>query len=204
MNSYLTARNLSSAAIAVLLTAALWGEVRIYYYYDPINDSFTFTNQCSDRRDCKPLFEDKGAVTHKKGFTYRPGVEGKYDTVIQKAADKFGVDFHLIKCVIKAESQFDHDARSSKGARGLMQLMPDTAKLLGVDNANDPEQNIMGGARYLRDMLKRFKNTDKALAAYNAGPAAVVYYEGIPPFKETQGYVAKIKRYYNEYTGKDL
>jgi hypothetical protein len=204
MNSYRTARNLSSALAALLLTAALWGEVTIYYYYDPLNDSFTFTNQCSDRRDCKPLFEQKGTVIHKKGFTYRPGVEGKYDTVIQKAADKYGIDFHLIKCVIKAESQFDHDARSSKGAQGLMQLMPDTAKLLGVTDANDPEQNIMGGARYLRDMLKRFKNTEKALAAYNAGPAAVVYYEGIPPFKETQGYITKIRKFYNEYTGKDL
>ncbi|HOW50620.1 MAG TPA: lytic transglycosylase domain-containing protein [bacterium] len=186
------------------MTAALWSGVTIYYYYDPLNDSYTFTNQCSDRRDCKPLFEQKGTVTHKKGFTYRPGVEGKYDDLIRKAAGQYGLDFHLIKCVIKAESQFDHDARSSKGAQGLMQLMPDTARVLGVKNADDPEQNIMGGARYLRDMLKKFKSTEKALAAYNAGPAAVIYYEGIPPFKETQGYITKIRRFYNEYTGKDL
>ncbi len=204
MNSYRTEKSLSSVLCALLLTAALQGEVRIYYYYDPLNDSFTFTNQCSDRRDCKPLFEEKGTVIHKKSFAYRPGIEGKYDPLIARAADKYGLDFHLVKSVIKAESQFDHDARSSKGAQGLMQLMPDTAKILGVKNAYDPEQNILGGARYLRDMLKRFKSAEKALAAYNAGPAAVVYYEGVPPFKETQGYVAKIKRYYNEYTGKDL
>jgi hypothetical protein len=203
MNGSRIEKNLLSALLVLILSALLGGGVKIYYYYDPLNDSFTFTNQCSDRRDCKPLFEEKGTVAHKKGYRLLPGDEGKYDAFIRKAADKYALDFDLIKSVIKAESQFDRDAHSSKGARGLMQLMPDTAKLLGVADAFDPEQNIMGGSRYLRDMLKKFKDTEKALAAYNAGPAAVVYYEGIPPYKETQCYVTKIKRFYNEYTGKN-
>ncbi len=173
----------------------------IYYYYDPINDSYTFTNMCPDLRACKPLFVSKGAVHHRKG--YRPA-EQRYDDLIRRAADEFGVDFHLIKSVVKAESQFDPDAKSSKGAMGLMQLMPDTAKLLGVRNAYDPGENIRGGTKYLRDMLRKFGSVEKALAAYNAGPAAVVYYNGVPPFRETQDYLAKIQRFYQEYTGKRL
>ncbi len=173
----------------------------IYYYYDPLNDSYTFTNMCSDLRLCKPLFVTKGEVRHRSG--YRPR-EQQYDDLIRRASEEFGLDFHLIKSVVKAESQFDRDAKSTKGALGLMQLMPDTAKMLGVKNAFDPAENIRGGARYLRDMLRKFGTIEKALAAYNAGPAAVVYYEGIPPFRETQDYIAKIRKFYTEYTGKTL
>lgn len=183
---------------------SLTAQAKIYYYYDPINDSYTFTNMCSDLRLCKPLFEEKGPVIHKKNFAYSSAIEQRYDHLIRKAADALGLDFDLVKSVIKAESQFDANARSSKGAQGLMQLMPDTARMLGVKNAYDPEQNILGGARYLRDMLKKFKNTDKALAAYNAGPAAVVYHDGVPPYQETKNYLVKIRRFYREYTGRDL
>ena len=193
-----------------LLLALLWssalaaGGTTIYYYYDLINDSYTFTNMCNDLRLCKPLFVEKGPVSHRKGYAYRPAIEGKYDDLIRKAADAHGLDFHLVKSVVKAESQFDSGARSAKGAMGLMQLMPDTARVLGVKDAYDPEQNIRGGAKYLRDMLRKFGAVEKALAAYNAGPAAVVYYEGVPPFRETQDYIAKIRRFYTEYTGKSL
>lgn len=182
-------------------TTLLAGETKIYYYYDPLNDSYTFTNMCSDFRICKPLFVEKGTVMHRKGYRAE---EKRYDDIIRQAADEFGIDFYLIKSVMKAESQFDPEARSTKGAMGLMQLMPDTAKILGVKNPYDPAQNIRGGTRYLHDMIRKFGSIEKALAAYNAGPAAVVYYNGVPPFKETQEYITKVRRFYNEYTGRQL
>lgn len=178
--------------------------VSIYYLYDPISDRYTFTNQCSDYRACKPLYKSKGEVKHQKTFRLKPGKENGFDELIQKASVRHGVDFHLIKSVIFAESMFDIKAVSSAGARGLMQLMPDTAKELGVSDSFDPEQNIMGGAKYLKFLLKKFKNTRNALAGYNAGPAAVVYYNGVPPFDETTAYVEKVSNFYKNYTGKEL
>lgn len=190
---------------AILISGSLAGDsVRIYYLYDPISDRYTFTNQCNDYRSCKPLYVARGEVKHKKGFKLKPEKENGFDEIIQKASIKHGVDFHLIKSVIMAESLFDIKAVSSAGARGLMQLMPDTAKELGVADSFDPEQNIMGGTKYLGKLLKKFKSTKNALAGYNAGPAAVVYYNGVPPFNETTNYVEKVSTFYKNYTGKEL
>ena len=178
--------------------------VKIYFLYDPLSDRYTFTNQCSDLRSCKPLYVTKGEVKHKAGYKINPGRENRYDEIIRRASEKHGVDFFLIKSVIKAESLFDPKAVSSAGAKGLMQLMPDTATEVGVNNVFDAEQNIMGGTKYLKKLMKRFKNNAKsAVAGYNAGPAAVVYYDGVPPFDETMNYVDKIHGFYKIYTGKE-
>lgn len=120
----------------------------------------------------------------------------KLDAIFQKAADTYGVDVELLKAMAKAESGFDPNATSKAGAMGVMQLMPATAKSLGVTDAYDPEQNIMGGAKYIASLLEQYDgNVSYALAAYNAGSGNVAKYGGIPPFEETQNYVAKILGY---------
>lgn len=119
-----------------------------------------------------------------------------YDSLIESAAAKYGVDSALAKAVVKAESGFNPNAVSSAGARGLMQLMPSTAAGLGVTDAFDPQQNVEAGVRYLRGQLDRFGgNESLALAAYNAGPGNVMKYGGVPPFTETQNYVKKVLSY---------
>ncbi len=113
--------------------------------------------------------------------------------IISEVSAKHGVNEKLVRALIKQESGFNPTVVSKAGAEGLMQLMPETAKALGVADAKDPVQNVDGGVRYLKSMMKKYKgNLLLALAAYNAGPGAVDKYGGVPPYKETQNYVKNI------------
>lgn len=124
----------------------------------------------------------------------------KYDDIIKKAQKKFGVEFSLIKAVIHVESDFNPRAVSKKGAKGLMQIMPDNYKMLSVTDPFNPSQNIMGGTRYLQRLLKRYEyKLPLVLAAYNAGPVVVDKYQRIPPYKETREYVKKVMKTYSRY-----
>lgn len=146
-----------------------------------------------------------GGNSDVKADTSKPAVEAKLNPApfdltetVKAASGTYQLDPDLVTSVIRAESGFNVRARSPKGAQGLMQLMPQTATQLGVQNAYDPQANVQAGTRYLRELLERY-NFDliKALAAYNAGPERIDQYHGVPPYYETRAYVARIVRDFN-------
>jgi hypothetical protein len=142
-------------------------------------------------------------ILKEKRILFRPDIDvGKFDQIITSAADKYKIDSALIKAVIKAESNFNHQAISPVGARGLMQLMPATASHLQVEDTFHPGKNIEGGTRYLRYLLNVYQgNLSLALAAYNAGEGAVAKYNNrIPPFRETQNYVIRVLNFYKIFS----
>jgi len=127
-----------------------------------------------------------------------------YQGIIVQVAGRYEVDPYLVRAIIFAESGFNPRAKSKKGARGLMQLMPSTAKALGIQNIYDPRENIDGGVRYFRSLLDRFDGDVRlALAAYNAGSRHVRNYEGIPPFKATKRYIKKVLKFHEIYKMKN-
>lgn len=164
----------------------------IYRYVDP-SGVIHFTNVPTNKRFTIFIRENNVSTTTEDFY--------RFDRIILRAADKYDVEFELIKAIIKVESDFNSLAVSSKGARGLMQLMPGTAKELRVRHSFDPEENIDGGTKYFKSLLGYFKdNLTLALAAYNAGKDAVIKNnKQIPPYNETREYVKKVLRYFSIY-----
>ncbi len=174
-------------------------EAGIYCYVDQYG-VLHFSNVPTDCRYKPYKTYSRPRVLIRKRRSTRVVDESYYDGHIKKASLKYGVDFALLKAVIKAESNFDPYAVSPKGAEGLMQLMPQTSRLMKVRNPFNPIENIFAGTRYLRMLIKQFNNNlIFALAAYNAGPDTVMYYGGIPPFPETQNYVKRVLKYFRNY-----
>ncbi len=178
-------------AFSISLALGLPGVRADIYRYRDENGVWHFTNIKSDARYRLYIKTPKqGLASYIK----------KYEDIIAQASRRFGVEKSLIKAVIKAESDFDHRAVSRKGAQGLMQLMPETARVLAVSNPFDPYENILGGTRYLSLLLKKFGNDKrKALAAYNAGPERVEQNGGVPPIAETRAFVERVLEYYRQY-----
>jgi hypothetical protein len=129
----------------------------------------------------------------------RPDLKQQYDPIVQTYARRFSVPADLIHSIIKAESNYDSRALSPKGAAGLMQLMPETAAQYGVEDRFDPDENIRGGVKYLKDLIKLFSgNTAKVVAAYNAGQEALKKFNGIPPYAETVEYIRRVMASYSK------
>jgi soluble lytic murein transglycosylase-like protein len=147
-----------------------------------------------------------GWIFHMNESGYEPMVqfskEGKpksIDEIVTEIAKEFAIDASLVKAIITAESNCNPLAQSPKGAQGLMQLMPATAKGLKVEKPFDPRENIIGGVKYIKGLMASYGDLRLALAAYNAGPGAVQKYSGIPPYRETINYVEKVIRHYNKF-----
>lgn len=180
----------SSLAVSVSPTAA-----EIYQFIEP-NGSISLTNVPSDARYRKIEIESSRFHTTLS--------ERELEPVIRRHSSRHQLHPALIRAVIKAESDFDPRAVSRSGAIGLMQLMPQTAVRLDVRDMYDPDDNVGGGTKYLRQLLDRFHgNLPLALAAYNAGENAVDRYQALPPFDETRQYVRKVLRYYRTFLVRD-
>jgi len=189
------------AAIPTVLSVSTPARADIYRYEAP-DGTLHFTDAPTDNRFkvfMRDIKKDKKLRTAFKlpGFSQNPAL---FEPIISSCSREFGVDSSLVKAVIHAESGYNPNAVSPKGAQGLMQLMPKTAQGLKVADSLNPSDNIRGGVRYLKFLLDTFKgNESLALAAYNAGMGSVAKYGGIPPYQETRNYVAKVLSYRTNY-----
>jgi soluble lytic murein transglycosylase-like protein len=191
-------RRTAVAALLVALMVAAGPAAATLYTYTDENGVTHYTNQPSDPRFRRAPGSPPPAAARGGG----PVLEAeRYEGEITRLANDHGIDPALVKAVIKAESNYDNRAISRAGALGLMQLMPETARLRNVDNPFNPAQNIEGGVRHLKYLLSTFDDLKLVLAAYNAGENAVRRYGGIPPYAETQNYVETVLSHYGRYSG---
>jgi soluble lytic murein transglycosylase-like protein len=169
------------------------------YAYKDRNGVITFTN-VPTHGGFRRVLRD-----HSSRESPGPAFNPSYDSLIRSASGRYNIDAELVRAVIKTESDFNASARSRKGAMGLMQLMPETARLHNVMNAYNPEENVEAGVRHLRMLLDRYRgDLELSLAAYNAGSGAVEKHRGIPPFVETREYVRRVLSFYDSYRGQAL
>jgi hypothetical protein len=180
---------LALAAFAVLAGA---GSAKAQVYTRLNENGVVEATNVPDSAGYRLTYPGKGTLIHSRGFHH--SYSGQFDHHVEAASRLNQVGADLVKAVIAVESEFDQWAVSSKGAQGLMQLMPATARRFGVTDPFDARQNIFAGAKYLRILLDQFRgDVALALAAYNAGENAVVRYRGVPPYRETRGYIDKVQ-----------
>ena len=193
-------RSVQAMAVDALLAASNSGAVSL----DTVQQILGFTPQTDAPVDTSPVTDtftssSSSANTTAANATSSGSVSSpeNLEEYFKEASETYGVDINLLKAIARQESNFNPSATSSAGAMGVMQLMPSTAKGLGVTNAYDAQQNIMGGAKLMAQNLKKYNgDVSLALAAYNAGGGNVDKYGGIPPFRVTQNYVKKVLGYY--------
>jgi len=171
------------------------------YRYEDSEGIVHFTDAPTDNRFVIFMRDIKKDKLLRTKFKYFNGMNAaEYEPMIKACAEKYGVNINLVKAVIHAESGYNPNAVSNKGASGLMQLMPGTAKSLNVNNSFNPKDNVEGGVKYLRFLLDTFRgDIQLALAAYNAGMGNVAKYGGIPPFPETRTYIDRVLAYMQSY-----
>jgi soluble lytic murein transglycosylase-like protein len=185
---------LISALVVLCLSAAVPAQAQIYTWRDA-SGHLVLSNKPQGERTARTAtyVASEPDVSRAATRLPRPVVDSRYDDLIRQHAGQHGLSLELVRAVIKAESNFNPYAISPKGAMGLMQLMPATARELGVADPFHPGENIRGGVSYLASLLARYdQKVELALAAYNAGPGSVERYGAIPPYRETQNYVKKI------------
>lgn len=193
----MSSRNLIKILVAIaalfMPLASAFGDV---FVFKDASGVMTFTNVPNHAGYHRVLKESSGQ-------TYLgSAISNSYEDLIRSISDRNSLDTDLVRAVIRVESDFNSAARSKKGAMGLMQLMPDTARLHNVVDAFDPSDNVEGGVRHLKMLLERYQgNLELSLAAYNAGSGAVEKHGGIPPFAETREYVRRVLRFYDSYRG---
>jgi soluble lytic murein transglycosylase len=185
---------MAMAMVMVLLSSApLRADIYMYVDRDGV---VHFTNAPTASENDYRVY-----VKEKKVYSSQIYSPQSFEDYIRQASDRYGIAFSLLKAIIKAESDFNPRAVSKKGAMGLMQIMPENIKAMNISNPFDPLENILGGARYFREMLDRFEgHLSLSLAAYNAGPTAVERYNNqIPPYKETENYIERVLKFYSSY-----
>ena len=187
------------SGLALLLASAAQSNSAVYRFTDE-RGVVHFSDAPADSRYQLVQPRPRSPV-RARGRRARAPSNHSYDRLIVREAQANHLDPALVKAVIAAESNFSPLAISHAGARGLMQLMPETARTLGVEDPFQVEDNVGGGTRYLRQMLDRYGDLSRALAAYNAGPGAVDRHHGIPPYPETEAYVERVLAYYRGYWG---
>jgi soluble lytic murein transglycosylase-like protein len=201
MNTIARARPRWAWLIAAVLALALAGSAQagpgIYTYIDE-DGVVHFSDVPHDARYERMKRKPRALALTPDERPEAPEYDG-FDGLIARYSRAYDVEPALVKAVVAAESNFEIEAISRVGAQGLMQLMPATARAMGVEEPFEPQENLKGGIRYLRAMLDRYGDVRRALAAYNAGPEAVDQYGGIPPYPETQAYVKRVLNYYRDY-----
>ena len=199
MNLYKAVRVIILFAMVILPGSS--GFCDIYTYVDK-NGVRHFTNVPNLNSVQYNVYIKEPSTLQEKPPPYQPDAasSSRYDHLIAEASRRYGVNESLLKAIIKAESDFNPRAVSKKGAKGLMQLMPENIRAFRLTDPFDPRENIMGGTRYFKRMINRYGGElSLAIAAYNAGPEKVDQYRGVPPYKETENFVKRVLKYYRVF-----
>ena len=177
--------------IIIFIIASCISYAGTIYFYKDKNGVLHFTD-IPDNPKYKPFISDYSLINKKQ-----------IKKILKRYCQIYNVDYYLAYSILKVESNFNPNAISKKGAKGLMQIVPVTQRELKIFSPFDPEENIEGGVRYLRKLMDRFGRIEVVIAAYNAGPNAVIKYNGIPPYRETKDYVKKVLRLYKRLKNKN-